>query len=105
MIKNIDKQGFAEAIGRTDKRIVVAFKADWCPYCRRIAPVLEELSGEYSNEIEIYNVDIDDNPDLAEQYDVMTIPTVFVYMSGEEIGSAVNPGTKKAIIDLIFQQE
>ena len=105
MIKSLNKQGFEEAIGRTDKRIVVAFKADWCPYCRRIAPVLEELSDEYSDEIEIYNVDIDDNPDMAEQYDVMTIPTVFVFKSGEEMGSAVNPGTKNAIIDLIFQQE
>ncbi|MCL2152585.1 MAG: thioredoxin family protein [Oscillospiraceae bacterium] len=103
MIENLDKQGFEALMQTSGKRIVVVFTADWCPYCKRLAPIMEEIAVEYTSEIEVYNVNTDEHPDLAARYNIMSIPTVFVFTGGEVKGSAVNPRTKKALLKLIFE--
>ena len=103
MIGKIDKQGLEEALRTNGKPIVVDFITDWCPYCKQLAPVLEEIAGEYINDIEVYTVNIEEHPDIAERYDVMTVPSVFIFRNGEIKGKAVNPWPKEALIQFIFQ--
>ncbi|MBO7301968.1 MAG: thioredoxin [Bacteroidaceae bacterium] len=68
-----------------DKPAVVDFYADWCPPCRMIAPVLDEIAKENPN-IYVYKVNIDDCPDIAKAYNVVSIPTLlFIPMSGEPV--------------------
>ena len=102
MVKKLDKQGFEEALKTGDKPVVVDFATDWCPYCKQLAPVIEEVAGEYKDKIDVYYVNTDDDPDVAEKYDIMTIPSVFVFSKGEVAASAVNPRTKEALLKLIF---
>ena len=102
MVTKLDEQGFKEALQISDKPIVVDFSTDWCPYCKRLAPTIEEIAHEYAHKIEVYYVNTDDYPDLAEQYEIMTVPTVFVFLNGEIKGSIVNPRTKEMLLELIF---
>ena len=103
MIKTLNKRGFEEALQTKGKPIVVNFTADWCPYCKQLAPIIEEIALEHTDEIEVYYVDTDDLPDVAEYYDIMAIPTVFVFQDGKVKASAVNPRTKQALSQLIFK--
>ncbi|MCL2163145.1 MAG: thioredoxin family protein [Oscillospiraceae bacterium] len=102
MVIKLDNKGFDELLQTSEKPIVVDFTADWCPYCKRLAPIIEEIAVEHANEIEVYYVNTDEQPDIAERYDVMTIPTIYVFQNGETKGSAVNPPTKQALLQLIF---
>jgi len=102
MVKKLDGKGFDEVLQAKDSLIVVDFTTDWCPYCKKLAPVIEQIAGEYGDKIEVYFVNTDEQPELAERYDIMTIPSVFVFQNGEVLNSAVNPRGKEAVIDLIF---
>jgi len=102
MVRELDKKGFDEALQVKDRPVVVNFSADWCPYCRLLAPVIEDLAAEYAGKIDVYHVDTDEQEELAARYDIMTIPTVFVFLNGEVKNSAVNPRNKEALLDLVF---
>ena len=103
MIKELDKQGFEEALRTTGKPVVINFSTSWCPYCKRLAPIIEEIADEHANEIDVFYLDTDAHEDIGDQFEVMTVPTVFVFINGEAVRSAVNPRTKKAVLDLIFK--
>ena len=64
---------------------LVDFFAEWCGPCKMMGPVLEELSGQYSD-VEFVKVNIDDNMDLAERFQIMSIPTVYIFKDGQVIG-------------------
>ena len=102
MVKGLNKKSFDEALRTNGKPIVVDFMTDWCPYCKRLAPIIEEIAREHADEIEVYTVNIDDQPGLSDQYGIMIVPTVYVFLNGEIKGHAVNPRTKDAVLKLIF---
>ena len=102
MIRKLDKLGFEAALQTKNKPIVVDFITDWCPYCKRLSSIIEEIAAEQANEIEVYYVNTDDHPEIAEQYGIMAVPSVFVFLNGEIKGSVVNPPTKDALLKLIF---
>ena len=104
MVKKIDKLGFEEALRTVGKPVVVNFSTDWCPFCKRLAPIIEEIADERNDEIDVYYIDTDAHEDVADQYEVMTVPTVFVFVDGKAIRSAVNPKTKEAVLKLIFNE-
>lgn len=67
-----------------NKPAIIDFTASWCPPCKKLAPVLDELAGKFSKDIVVYKVDVDDQPELAKAFGVQTIPTLlFIPMSGE----------------------
>ena len=105
MIVKVDKQGFDEALQTNGIPIVVEFSTTWCPYCKRLAPIVEQIAAEQKDTIKVYYVDTDEEPELAEQYDIMTVPSVFVFLNGEIKNSSVNPRTKEAVLELIFSEE
>ena len=105
MVRELDKQSFEEALRIPGKPIVVDYSTDWCPYCKLLAPIIEEVANEHANEIQVYYVDIDEQPDIAQKYEVMTIPSIFVFFNCELIRTSVNPGTKEALLKVIFGEE
>ena len=82
-IVNLSTSTFDEQVLGTDKPVLVDFWAEWCGPCLRVAPVLEEIAGEQAEQLTIAKVNVDDNPELAQRYHVMSIPTMLVFSGGE----------------------
>ena len=82
--------------------VVVDFWAPWCPPCRRLAPTIERLAGEYDGRVKIGKMDTDENPETPGSLGISSIPTVLVFQNGKEVDRivGVNPDTKyKATLD------
>ena len=96
-----DKQAVAEF--RRDvvdpsqtKLVLVDFWAEWCGPCRAIAPVLDELSTELEGKVKIVKLNVDENPGIAAQYGVRSIPTMILFKGGEAADMKIGAGTPKA---------
>ncbi|HVM52370.1 MAG TPA: thioredoxin [Acidimicrobiales bacterium] len=73
---------FDETIGSASEPVLVDFWAEWCGPCKLIAPILEEIADEQAGKLTIAKLNIDDNPDAARRYDVMSIPTLILFKDG-----------------------
>jgi thioredoxin 1 len=74
---------FDEEIGSSTEAVIVDFWAEWCGPCKMIAPVLEEIAAEQAGKVRIAKLNVDDNPDAARRFDVMSIPTLIIFKDGE----------------------
>lgn len=101
MVKEFDVMQFDAALAEK-KTMVVDFWAVWCGPCRMLAPIVEQLSGEYEGKVEFVKVDVDENMELAQRYSIVSIPCVMVFKNGEAAGRSIGYTTKdslKAFID------
>jgi thioredoxin 1 len=81
-IMNLSDATFDESVGASSNAVVVDFWAEWCGPCKMIAPVLEEIASEQAG-ISIAKLNIDENPDTARRFDVLSIPTLIVFKDGQ----------------------
>lgn len=95
-IKTSDRTFKDEVLG-SDKPVLVDFWATWCGPCKMIAPVLEEIAGERDDLI-VAKLDVDDNPHIARDYQVMSIPTMILFKDGEPVATMVGNRGKAAIL-------
>ncbi|MBQ8910552.1 MAG: thioredoxin [Oscillospiraceae bacterium] len=95
-----DKNNFQEIVMNSEKPVLVDFWATWCGPCRMIAPVLEELSEE-NPDVKIVKVDVDENPELASQFQVMSIPALFVIKNGEVVAQSLGVKPKAQLQALL----
>lgn len=86
MVKKVDQSQFDEV--RKSKAAVVDFSATWCGPCQMLAPILDELSGEVDS-VDFYNVDVDENPDLAREFRITNIPAVVALKDGQIVGQQI----------------
>ena len=91
MALRINAENFEEKVLKADKPVLVDFWATWCGPCRRQAPVVEELAG---TGYEVGKVDVDKEPSLAQQYKIMSIPTLLVFKEGKETARFVGLTSK-----------
>ncbi|MGO4457569.1 thioredoxin [Streptomyces sp. M-16] len=97
-LKTVTDADFDAEVLASGKPVLVDFWADWCGPCRQIAPSLEAIAAEYGEEIEIVKLNIDQNPETAARYGVMSIPTLNVYQGGEVVKTIVGAKPKAAIL-------
>ncbi|NLJ97219.1 MAG: thioredoxin [Clostridiales bacterium] len=88
-----------------DKPVLVDFYADWCGPCKMMAPIIDELSKEYEGEIKIGKLNVDDNPNTASQYKVMTIPTMILYKDGKVVDTLVGVVSKNVLAEKLDAQK
>ena len=97
----VDNSNFQSEVMESDVPTVVDFWAEWCGPCKMIGPSLEELSEEMAGEVKITKLNIDENPDLAAQFGVRSIPTLLIFKDGEPAGMQVGAKPKSALADWI----
>lgn len=96
-IMTINDNNFEEEVLKAEKPVVLDFWAPWCGYCRRLGPVIDRLAQQYDGTLLVGKIDIDESPELEEQHEIETIPTLIVYQGGKASEPLVNPGSMAAI--------
>ena len=99
MAVEITDANFEELVVKADKPVMIDFWAVWCGPCRMIAPIVEEMSGEYEGRAIIGKVDVDSNPGVAMKYGIRNIPTVVFVKGGEIVDKQVGAAPKKNFTD------
>ncbi len=79
----VSEETFETEVLQSELPVLTDFWAAWCAPCRRIAPIVEALAGEYEGRLKVAKVDVDANPDLAARYNVRSIPTLAVFKEGK----------------------
>jgi thioredoxin 1 len=81
-INTLTDATFDETIGSSAEPVVVDFWAEWCGPCKMIAPILDEIANEHAGKLSVAKLNVDENPDVARRFDVMSIPTLIVFKDG-----------------------
>ena len=89
---------FADEVLNSDKPVLVDFWAEWCGPCRMVAPVLDEIAAAHTEEIIVAKVNIDENPKVAQEYQILAIPNMSVFKGGEMVKSIVGAKPKSALL-------
>ena len=98
-ISTLDQASFPEAIATSDKPILVDFWAEWCGPCKRLAPILDEVAGENAEKLAVAKINVDENPDIARQFDIMSIPTLIVFKDGQPVHRFQGASGKAGLLD------
>ena len=81
----LEEKNFEEEVLKTDKKVLVDFYADWCGPCKMMLPVIDDIAKELDGKVKVGKVNVDNNQELAIQYDVMSIPTIMVFENGKPV--------------------
>lgn len=98
---NLTNENFEKEVMSSKKPILVDFWASWCGPCQMIAPIVEEISNELSDRIEVGKLNVDEQPEIAIKYDVMSIPTLILFKDGKVVNTIIGYHSKEEILDFI----
>jgi thioredoxin 1 len=101
-LKIFSDSDFETDVLKSEKPVLIDFYADWCGPCKMIAPVVEQIAGEYGARLTVGKLNVDDSPDIAMRYQVMGIPTLGLFKAGKLVDKLVGfpgPGGVKAWIE------
>jgi thioredoxin 1 len=100
----ITDSNFELEVAKSDIPVLLDFWAVWCGPCKMIAPIVEELAGEYQGKIKIGKVDVDNNPGVASKYGIRSIPTLLIFKGGKKVDEIVGAVPKPMITNKLNAQ-
>ena len=99
MVKKISKNEFEQV--KNDEIAVIDFSAEWCGPCKMLAPVMEEVSEEFGDSVSFYNIDVDENMDIAQMYKIVSIPALILLKKGEKVDMQIGFRPKDGVVSFI----
>ncbi len=100
MAEQISSAEWQQKVLDASEPVLIDFFATWCGPCKMMAPVIDEIAGEKAGSASVYKIDIDENPDIAQQYGIMSIPTFIVFKNGEPAAKTLGAQPKEKILEL-----
>ena len=97
----VTQQNFRHTVLESERPVLLDFWAPWCTYCRRIAPLLDQLAEEVGDHLTVAKLNTDEIPILTQQFGVSVIPTLILFRDGQRSESLVNPPSMDAILDFL----
>ena len=97
---NINKNNFQDEVLNSDKTVLLDFWASWCAPCRMVVPIVEEIAGE-RRDIKVGKINVDEEPELANKFSIMSIPTLVVMKNGEIVQQVSGARPKNAILEML----
>jgi len=97
---NINNNNFHSEVINSDKKVLLDFWAPWCGPCRMVVPLVEEIARERSD-IKVVKINVDENPELANRFGIMSIPTLMVMDQGQVVNQVRGARPKKAILAML----
>ena len=98
-ITTLSSSTFNEVVASASEPVLVDFWAEWCTPCKMIAPILQEIADEQAGKLKIVKLNVDDVPDVAMKYQVMSIPTLIVFKDGVEVNRLVGARGKAQLLE------
>ena len=102
-VTHVSDQDFQDQVLGSDRLVLVDFWAEWCVPCHMVSPVVEEIARDHAEDLKAVKLNVDDNPETARRFAVMSIPTLIVFKDGEEKARVVGARGKDAILREIEQ--
>ena len=93
----IDQDNFTAEVIESDTPVVVDFWAEWCMPCKMVAPVLDQISQDYAGRLKIAKVNVDDAGEIAQKYNIVSIPTLLLFKNGNVVGQQVGAVPRETI--------
>lgn len=101
MAVELTDANFEEIVLKSDKPVMIDFWAEWCGPCRMVAPIVEEMSGEYGDKAVIGKVNVDENPNISMKFGIRNIPTIIFLKNGEMVDKSVGAVPKNVLTEKI----
>ena len=99
-VLNIDKTNFEAEVLNSPKKVLVDFWASWCGPCRMVGPIVEEIANERPD-IKVCKINVDEQPELAAKFGIMSIPTLMVFENGKVVNQSAGARPKDAILSML----
>jgi thioredoxin 1 len=98
VIKVVTDESFEADVLRNSKPVIVEYWAEWCLPCRMVAPVLAEIAQEHAGKIDVVKLNTDENPQTAQKYQILAVPTMNVFAGGEVVKQVLGAKSKSALL-------
>ena len=100
-IKLVTTANFEAEVLKSETPVLVDFWAGWCMPCKMVAPIIEQLADQYVGKLKVAKLDVDENPEIASKYEIMSIPSVFLFKGGVKIDQMVGARPKAQFDEML----